>query len=163
MTSRSRIRKAACTIAILLLLALLLIPTALLLHALILSSVFFFFGPVTCDLKLTSCFSFLPLRGRYRRRTSDLPKIFLRHTEEQEGNASRCLHCRMTAYDGKTVISAAYHRISTRGDDGRNNWDFCSMKMKARTVVETGEKILLSGPRSELCLGREKHEETVRI
>ena len=57
-------------------------------------------------------------------------------------------------------------RSSFRADEGRKGWSLLAMKMKARTVVGTGEKSLLSDPRSELGLGREKgkekHEESNR-
>ena len=40
--------------------------------------------------------------------------------------------------------------------EGRNIWNLPAINTKARTVVETGEKSLLSDPGSELRLGREK-------
>ena len=48
-----------------------------------------------------------------------------------------------------------------RVDERRKGWSLLAMKMKDHyTVVGRGKKSLLSGPGSELRLGREMEEET---
>ena len=49
-----------------------------------------------------------------------------------------------------------------RVDEGRKGSSLLAIKMKARAVVERGEKSLFSGPGSELRLVREKEKEKVR-
>ena len=47
-------------------------------------------------------------------------------------------------------------RSSTRVDEGKKGCSLLAIKQEARTVPGRGEKSLLSGPGSELHLGREK-------
>ena len=53
------------------------------------------------------------------------------------------------------ALSNVGKRTSMLAGEGENVWSLLAIKKKARTVVGTGEKSLLSGPGSELRLGRE--------
>ena len=54
-------------------------------------------------------------------------------------------------------------RYSMRVDEARKGWNLLAIKTKACTVVRRGKKRLLSDPRSELRLGKEKKKEKCNL
>ena len=58
--------------------------------------------------------------------------------------------------------SSAGRHNSMRVDEGRNGWNLPAIRNKARTIVGTGDRSLLSDPGSELPLGEKKEKGKVR-